>query len=87
MCCDGKSAKQAYAPTGTWLDRTDKDTFTAAEIAAAEGCGTRTILRAIDRGEFGPLVYWVGESVRIPRLAVVHFQDGSRQRRRQLAQQ
>lgn len=83
MCCENRSATSAFLPTGTWLDRTDKDTFTAQEIADAEGYSVRTVQRAVDRGDFGELPTWgANGSVRIPRLAVIHFQDHSRRKRR-----
>ena len=84
MCCENKSAKEAFLPTGTWLDRTNKDTFTAGEVAEAEGCSPRTIQRAVDCGDFGDLPTWTANgSVRIPRLSVIHFHDFSRRRRRE----
>ena len=82
MCCEGKNAKDAYAPSGTWLDRTQQDTFTASDVAAAEGVSVKTVSRLIARGAFGPLVYWVSASPRVPRLAIVHFHAWSRSARR-----
>lgn len=81
MCCENLSLEAAFRPTGTWLDRTKKDTFTAQEVAEAEGCSVRTIQRAVDRDEFGTLPYPVAGSLRIPRLSVMHFHDYGRRGR------
>lgn len=81
MCCEGKNAKDGFAPTGTWLDLTEKDTFTAEEIAAAEGCDARTVQRRVQDGSFGPLPYrGMSGSLRIPRLAIVHYLERGRRR-------
>lgn len=82
MCCENKSARDAYAPTGTWLDRTDNDTFTADQLAAAEGCVPRTIQRRVEEGLYGELPYWSGGTLMIPRWAVIHSHWLSRQRRK-----
>ena len=82
MCCEGKSAKDSFAPTGTWLDLTSQDTFSASDVAQADGCDARTVERDVDRGEYGDLPYWQAGSVRIPRLAVMHKHNLSRKKRK-----
>ncbi len=82
MCCEGRNAKDAFVPTGTWLDRTSQDTFTADDVARADGCDSRTVERAVDRGEYGSLPYWQAGAVRIPRWAVIHYHDRTRRERK-----
>jgi hypothetical protein len=66
----------------TWIDQTDKQIFTAEELALAEGVSISTVHNWVNAGLFGDGWYRAGKAYRITRDGVVRFHVNSRRRRK-----
>lgn len=65
----------------TWIDATDKQIFTADDIALAEGVSISTVHNWVKAGLFGEGWYRAGRAYRITREGVVRFHVNSRRQR------